>query len=52
MPPGTPDPKESGIYLPLALDVCTLDGSRVAAVTAVRTPAPVPRFGLPDRLAA
>ena len=43
-------PRDGG-YLPLALDVLTLRGNEIAAVTAFRTPAIFPRFGLPDRLA-
>jgi RNA polymerase sigma-70 factor, ECF subfamily len=42
---------ETGAYLPLALDVLTLRGDRIADVTAFRTPALFPRFGLPERLA-
>ena len=41
---------ESGDYLPIALDVLTLDGDLIADVTAFRTPAIFPRFGLPERL--
>jgi RNA polymerase sigma-70 factor, ECF subfamily len=40
----------SGDYLPLALDILTVRGDRIADVTAFRTPAMFPRFGLPDRL--
>ena len=41
----------TGAYLPLALDVLTLRGDRIADVTAFRTPALFPRFGLPEQLA-
>ena len=44
------DPAAGG-YVPIALDVLTLTGDRVAAVTAFRTPAILGRFGLPDLLA-
>jgi RNA polymerase sigma-70 factor, ECF subfamily len=37
-------------YLPLALDVLTLRGPRIAEVIAFRTPAIFRRFGLPDEL--
>ena len=37
-------------YLPVALDVLTLRGTRIAAITAFRTPQVFPRFGLPDKL--
>ncbi|HEV3407884.1 MAG TPA: sigma-70 family RNA polymerase sigma factor [Gaiellaceae bacterium] len=39
-------------YVPIALDVLTLRGRQVAAVTAFRNPELFPRFGLPDELAA
>lgn len=39
-------------FLPIALDVLTLRGTRIADVTAFRTPDVFPRFGLPDELAA
>ena len=39
-------------YLAIALDVLTLRDTRVADVTAFRTPDLFPRFGLPDELAA
>jgi RNA polymerase sigma-70 factor, ECF subfamily len=45
------DPERSR-YLPIALDVLTLRGRRIAAVTAFRTPELFSRFGLPDELAA
>ena len=41
---------ETGLYLPLALDVLTLRGGAVAAVTAFRSPALFVRFGLPGHL--
>ena len=37
-------------YLPIALDVLTLRGTRIAEVTAFRTTAVFRRFGLPDEL--
>ncbi len=37
-------------YLPIALDVLTLRGARIAEVTAFRTPGAFRRFGLPDEL--
>jgi RNA polymerase sigma-70 factor, ECF subfamily len=43
---------ETKSFLPIALDVLTLDDSGIAAVTAFRTPEVFARFGLPDRLAA
>ncbi len=43
------DPEHGG-YLPLALDVLTLRGDLIADVTAFRTPAIFPRFGLPDEI--
>jgi RNA polymerase sigma-70 factor, ECF subfamily len=43
---------ERGRYLAIALDVLTLRGRRIAAVTAFRTPELFPRFGLPGELAA
>jgi RNA polymerase sigma-70 factor, ECF subfamily len=43
--------RERGIHVPLALDLLSLHGSRIAAVTAFRTPALFRRFGLPDGLA-
>src|ERR687897_626661 len=45
------DPKRN-LFLPIALDVLTLRGGQIAAVTAFRTPAILRRFGLPDELAA
>jgi RNA polymerase sigma-70 factor (ECF subfamily) len=41
---------DRGDYLPPALDILTFRGDRIADVTAFRTPAMFPRFGLPDRL--
>jgi RNA polymerase sigma-70 factor (ECF subfamily) len=43
------DPQEHS-YLPIALDVLSLRGTRIADITAFRTPAVFPRFGLPDKL--
>ena len=45
------DPKRNR-YLGVALDVLTLRGAQIAAVTAFRTPEMFPRFGLPSELAA
>ncbi len=42
------DPQQ-GSWLPAALDVLSLRGARIAAITAFRTPQVFPRFGLPDR---
>jgi RNA polymerase sigma-70 factor (ECF subfamily) len=42
--------RRNGEYVAHALDVITLRGVEVAAVTAFLTPAVFPRFGLPDRL--
>jgi RNA polymerase sigma-70 factor, ECF subfamily len=39
-------------FFPIALDVLTLRGARIADVTAFRTPEVFPRFGLPTELAA
>jgi RNA polymerase sigma-70 factor (ECF subfamily) len=39
-------------YRPLALDVLALRGEKIAAVTAFRTPAIFPRFGLPEEVPA
>ena len=41
---------EAGAYLPLALDVLTLHGDQISDVTAFRTPAVFPRFGLRERI--
>jgi RNA polymerase sigma-70 factor (ECF subfamily) len=38
----------TGRFLPLALDVLTLRGDRIADVTVFRTPAILARFGLPE----
>jgi len=43
------DPRQ-GRYLPVALDVLSWHGSQIVAITAFRTPAVFPRFGLPDKL--
>jgi RNA polymerase sigma-70 factor (ECF subfamily) len=43
-------PRQS-CYLPVALDVLSLRGTRIIAVTAFRTPEIFPRFGLPAELA-
>ena len=43
---------ESGRFRPIALDVLTLRGARVADVIAFRLPDVFPRFGLPEELAA
>ena len=42
----------SARYVPVALDVLTLRGARIADVTAFRTPEVFERFGLPSELAA
>jgi len=39
-------------YLPIALEVLTLDGARISEITAFRTPEVFRLFGLPDQLAA
>ncbi|HET8651790.1 MAG TPA: sigma-70 family RNA polymerase sigma factor [Gaiellaceae bacterium] len=39
-------------YRPIALDVLTLRGGRIAEITAFRTPELFPRFGLPPELEA
>jgi RNA polymerase sigma-70 factor, ECF subfamily len=41
---------ESGSYLPIALDVLTLRGRRIADVVAFRSPGVFRRFGLPPEL--
>jgi len=41
---------DQGCYLPVALDVMSWQGSQIGAITAFRTPAVFPRFGLPDTL--
>jgi RNA polymerase sigma-70 factor (ECF subfamily) len=43
------DPQRS-CYLPVALDVLSLRGTRITAVIAFRTPEIFPRFGLPAEL--
>jgi RNA polymerase sigma-70 factor, ECF subfamily len=43
------DPQQCG-YLPVALDVLSLRGARITAITAFRTPEIFPRFGLPAAL--
>jgi RNA polymerase sigma-70 factor (ECF subfamily) len=40
----------AGLYLPEALDVYTIRGNRVAAVTAFKTKGIFPRFGLPEEI--
>jgi RNA polymerase sigma-70 factor (ECF subfamily) len=42
--------EETGTYVAIALDVLSLRGELIADVTAFRTPAIFPRFGLPERL--
>jgi RNA polymerase sigma-70 factor, ECF subfamily len=42
--------RDEGGYVPIALDVLTLDGSRIADVTAFRMPETFRSFGLPDTL--
>jgi RNA polymerase sigma-70 factor, ECF subfamily len=44
--------RETGSYLPLAIDVLTLRGEGIAAVTAFRMPGLFPFFDLPDGLPA
>jgi RNA polymerase sigma-70 factor, ECF subfamily len=43
---------ERNRYVPIALDVLTLRGARIAEVFAFRMPDVFPRFGLPEELAA
>src|SRR5215510_5374989 len=43
--------EETGRFVPAALDVITLDGSRISEITAFITPQIFPRFGLPAELA-
>jgi RNA polymerase sigma-70 factor, ECF subfamily len=43
---------ETDAYLAIALDVLTLEGDQIREITAFRTPALFPRFGLPSELAA
>jgi RNA polymerase sigma-70 factor (ECF subfamily) len=40
----------SGAYLPIALDVLTLDGARISEIHAFRLPAAFPAFGLPAEI--
>jgi RNA polymerase sigma-70 factor, ECF subfamily len=40
----------AGRFVAIALDVLTLDGARISGVTAFRTPALLPSFGLPLKL--
>jgi RNA polymerase sigma-70 factor, ECF subfamily len=42
--------RDEGGYVPIALDVLTLDGPRIADVTAFRMPGAFRSFGLPDTL--
>lgn len=42
--------RESGKHVPIALDVLTLAGTQIAAVTAFRTPEVFRRFDLPGKL--
>jgi hypothetical protein len=44
--------KDEGSFVPLALDVLTLDGARVAGITAFRTPEVFVDLGLPLRIPA
>ena len=44
--------QEHGAYLPIALDVLTVDGEHITAITAYRAPEVFPLFGLPARLPA
>jgi len=41
-----------GCYVPIALEVLTLDGARISEITAFRLPEVFRLFGLPDELAA
>jgi RNA polymerase sigma-70 factor (ECF subfamily) len=41
---------QAGTYLPVALDVISLRGTRITAITAFRTPHIFPRFCLPGQL--
>jgi RNA polymerase sigma-70 factor (ECF subfamily) len=43
---------ETGRYLPAAIDVLTLEGSRIKEITAFVLPELFPRFGLPTELAS
>jgi RNA polymerase sigma-70 factor (ECF subfamily) len=42
---------ETGQYLPIALDILTMEAMKIGAVIAFRTPEVFPRFGLPRTLA-
>jgi RNA polymerase sigma-70 factor (ECF subfamily) len=42
--------EEAGAYMPVAIQVLTLRGSRIRDITAFVTPTLLPRFGLPERL--
>lgn len=42
--------RPAGRYVPAALDVLTLAGDRIVAVTAFRAPEVFAEFGLPDHL--
>jgi RNA polymerase sigma-70 factor (ECF subfamily) len=42
--------EQAGLFLPEALDVYTIRGDRIAAVTAFRTEGIFPRFGLPEEV--
>jgi RNA polymerase sigma-70 factor (ECF subfamily) len=44
--------EEAGAYLPVAIQVLTLRGSRIRDITAFVDPALVPSFGLPERIGA
>lgn len=43
---------DRSLYVPLAIDVLTLRGASIHAVTAFRTPDVFPRFGVPTEIAA
>jgi RNA polymerase sigma-70 factor, ECF subfamily len=43
--------REGRAYLPIALDVLTLEGDLITDVTAFRSPSVFARFGLPDQIA-
>ena len=42
--------EEAGAYLPVAIQVLTLRGSRIRDITAFVNPALMPAFGLPEQL--
>ena len=44
--------EQAGAYVGRAIDVLTLRGDRIAAVTALVDVTVVPRFGLPETLSA